>query len=210
MLLNECTFIEIEPNAFIQEDIPDVIGCELLFEFDEEPAYVCVPIELVSEDISTLPRFYSHEGIVANEIEQHEEMYKTLKEILDEDTCYKPSYTRLKTSAEGTEILIESWISSVIKNKRKLYNPKKQTFTLLDEETLKSTSVKKCNADEEDLEKAYMYALLKSFGVTPTMIQKEVDGIKYQYKGKVLSKKEYEALLKKEAKKKEDAKNGQV
>ena len=35
--------------------------------------------------------------------------------------------------------------------------------------------VKKCNLDENDLEKAFMYAFLKMHGITPKMIQKAID-----------------------------------
>ena len=35
--------------------------------------------------------------------------------------------------------------------------------------------VKKCNLDENDLEKAFMYAFLKMHGITPKMIQRAID-----------------------------------
>lgn len=35
--------------------------------------------------------------------------------------------------------------------------------------------VKKCSLDENDLEKAFMYAFLKMHGITPKMIQKAID-----------------------------------
>lgn len=52
------------------------------------------------------------------------------------------------------------------------YNEEKSTFVIKDDE--KTTIVKKCSEDAEDMEKAMLYAFLKHIGITPKMINEQL------------------------------------
>ncbi len=63
------------------------------------------------------------------------------------------------------------------------YNKDKQTFVIKDDE--KTTIVKKCSEDKEDIEKAMLYAILKHNGITPKMVNEQLKNVRIQSKKKV-------------------------
>ena len=91
---------------------------------------------------------------------------------------YEPYEILLKSIPD--QILIP-WVGEILKNYDMYYNKEKGTFVIKDD--YKTTVVKKCSEDTEDMEKAMLYALLKHFGIKPKLLNEQLKNV-HVYKKK--------------------------
>lgn len=78
------------------------------------------------------------------------------------------------------QILIP-WTEEILRNYDMYYNKEKSTFVVKDDH--KTTVVKKCSEDTEDMEKAMLYALLKHLGIKPKLLNEQLKNV-HVYKKK--------------------------